>query len=275
VIIHLLSASAAPAALHETVAAKMHHEIAVKLAGRLVAWSFALIATAYYLNIFATLSTRELLRQRKPFADLDRARAKLIVTAFLAETTMRACAIGLAIPCLVAIYAQPAWWPLCAGIGTGLVAANNFATWKLTSLSERNQGPRVAAKAFAEDTRQYSRWWWLMASYSAGLLVVGYAFHRHVVHDALAFAFVVVGTNTLKLFLLNSTSDAPRVRAALERGVFLVEHEFQPRSGEAPLADVYECDWCHRPTSKTGRCLGCGRLAIARRHRLRAAFSAK
>jgi serine/threonine protein kinase len=201
------------------------------LPGRLVSLTFGMAAVTYYVNGFSTVAPRVM------GSWLGRA----------SDAAMRATAVGLWAPILWAICINPEDWALCAGIGTLLVVLNNYLALRIA-----NRANAVAANRhfstmgdtgwrFVDDV--FREWWKLMGGYSGALLVVGVLLAIHRVHGVWLFAVFVVAINIIKMYRLNCTQQAPRVRGSLDRDILTLRRAShvsppEPSAPEGPRSVV-------------------------------------
>jgi len=173
--------------------------------GRLVVLSFGATAVRYYIDIFAPLTTTALrvTPGRRPV-----------------EFVMRLTEVGAA-PLLIVLYL---WflndWLIGSAIATAWIALNNCLSWRLAArLAARGERAltTVAGSDLAQSLAAFSQWWSLMASYSALLLVFGFAVRAGVVGFTWVLAVLVIALNVLKLYRSNCGKLAPGVRASLLR----------------------------------------------------------
>jgi serine/threonine protein kinase len=178
------------------------------LPGRLVALSFSLTAVTYYVNNYSLLSPKRL------GSRLGRA----------TEITMRTTAVGLTFPILWAMVWDPQAWPLCSGLGTLLVVANNYLTLRLAEraagVGRRFSVQGTADRRFIDDV--YKEWWRLMGYYSLAMLAVGVLLLTDLAQDEKVFAYLVVFINVAKMYRLNCVKIAPQVRGALARAILIL-----------------------------------------------------
>ncbi|MCA1697146.1 MAG: hypothetical protein LC749_21880, partial [Actinobacteria bacterium] len=174
------------------------------LPGRLVALTFALVATRYYLNIFSTLSCRS-------------QGGRLAATT---EIVMRGVPVIFVVVVVVANATDPRLWPLFSAAAVW-AALNN---WLCHSLAARNlrlakgTGSTTLGEDVKADVDEYGTWWWLMLAYSAGLGALAVAFALGIARDQLVDALAVaLGINIVKLYVGNCGKLAPTVRACLGR----------------------------------------------------------
>jgi hypothetical protein len=194
------------------------------LPGRLVAVTFALTCVTYYVNNFALISPRRCGR-------------------LWTERVMRACTWLLPVPVLWALLYDPRAWPLCSGIGTLIVVANNYLSLRLTRDAERlgtrfsTRGPE--GRLFVLD--QFEEWWRLMGAYSVSLILVGVLLLTKLAHDEKVYAGIVVAINVFKMYRLNCVKLAPKVRGNLLRDIFTIGRQLRLQSlGISPPADRAE-----------------------------------
>jgi hypothetical protein len=175
------------------------------LPGRAVAVTFALTCVTYYVNNFSLISPKRCGKR-------------------LAEYVMRSCACVLPLPVLWALLYDPHAWPLCSGVGTLLVVANNYLALKITRDAETvgarfsTRGPE--GRLFVLD--QFEEWWRLMGAYSLSMIFVGVLLLVGAAHDEKVYAGLVVAINVLKMYRLNCVKLAPRVRGTLLRDIFTI-----------------------------------------------------
>jgi serine/threonine protein kinase len=179
------------------------------LPGRLVALSFSLVLTAYYANIFSTIQTKHL-------SSSDRRWLPVLV-----DIIMRTCPFFGAVPVLWAMIVDPKAWPFCSALGLAMVGLNNwwsyrFVRYALDKMKTQLRCPFT--KSVEDQINQFSSWWWMIALYSASLVVVGSLLVLGAAKDEWLYAvFVVVFVNFLKMQMDNCGESAPGVRGLLRR----------------------------------------------------------
>jgi protein kinase-like protein len=170
----------------------------------LVALTFGVTCSRYYLEIFSMLTVR---------------RMPSTIGRLSTETLMRSTAIGaaLVVPCLALFSGH---WLLFWGVAMLVIVANNFANYQLArALVAR--GNRLFSTVRESDLTQtieaFAEWYKLMLYYA--LVLIG----LEAIHDlglsrdiVLITLFVMVG-NMLILYRGNCGRKAPGLRAALAR----------------------------------------------------------
>lgn len=174
--------------------------------GRLVAITFAACAAAYYMNIFATLSLKEVA------GGLERT----------AEIVMRLCAVWPWFPILAALLVIPEWWPLWSALGCFVVVLNNLLMWQVAIKAQRKD-PDAIRQDFLDD---YKNWWSQMALLTAALfgLFVLFLVQPNLNHWFWAL-LMAGGVNYMKMYRLNSYQRAPWARGNLQHSIFILRRE--------------------------------------------------
>jgi hypothetical protein len=173
--------------------------------GRLVVLSFGVTAARYYLDIFATLTTRRLRSTR------GRRRV---------EAAMRLTALGFG-PGLVAlsVWLLSDWMLATAGLMLWIVLNNYLSCELATRLAQR--GERAFSTIRDSDLREnldkFSEWWKLMLAYCVALIALGVLVRLGFARDVWVYALAVIALNMIKLYRSNCGKLAPGVRASLRR----------------------------------------------------------
>lgn len=175
--------------------------LSTRLPGWLVALSFSIVATKYYVSIFAGISARGL--------------------PGLAELTMRLNSFVFAGPILFVLIIEPKAWPFCSVIGMALVSWNNWTCARLcarASATMSTEGLRVSPDMeLARD--RYKGWGLLSSIYMTCLLLAGLLLWLNIAQDEFFYAFLVAAVANGKMFLLNCSWEAPLMRTGLDRFV--------------------------------------------------------
>jgi hypothetical protein len=172
---------------------------------RLVVLSFGVTAARYYLDIFATLTTRGLRSTpgRGP-----------------AEVAMRLTAVGYG-PALVvlSVWLLPGWMLFMAGLMLWIVLDNYLSCELATRLARRGElaFSTIRDSDLLENLDKFSEWWKLMLAYAVILIAIGALVRLDLAHDVWVYALVVIALNMVKLYRSNCGKLAPGVRASLRR----------------------------------------------------------
>lgn len=173
------------------------------LPGRLVALTFGLAGTRYYLEIFGMLSVRGILS----------AKSRQIV-----EWSMRLSALWFAPLVILGNLFFVRHWLLFSAVALIPVCTNNYLCWRLASQlvkQGRTEFSTVRNSEVGQSISAYSEWWKLMAMYGGMLVVIGLLTEVGLAHDIWVYAVVVIAVNMLKLYRSNCGKLAPALRAAL------------------------------------------------------------
>jgi hypothetical protein len=161
-------------------------------------------ATKYYLDIFATLTTRRIAGWQ-PRA---------------IEGLIRFNAIWFAIGVVVGDLFFVRHWLLASAVAVMPIAANN-AAWYALSRRLATEGERefstVRRSGFRRAIAERSGWWEQMSGYGVAILLIGVLAERGIVAQTWPFALIVIGINMIKLYWSNCTKAAPGLRADLTR----------------------------------------------------------
>jgi hypothetical protein len=184
--------------------------------GRVIAFSFGLMAFTYYTNIYATITF--------PTSGPRRLRLK----ARLANAMARSLAIVTPAPCIVGAIVEPRIWPWVTIFGVCWAAASN---WSMTRLhhevwleTKKTVGPDIDPSGY---TRHVFNEWALQMTIYAGVVIV-LAFTLHFMGRSRVFPVnnvgaYVTGLTFLNLFFivrLNCIKQAPLMRGFLQRTAF-------------------------------------------------------
>jgi protein kinase-like protein len=170
----------------------------------LVALTFAVTATRYYLEIFSMLTVR---------------RMRLTIGRRIVEVLTRMMSLGtiLILPATILFRSQ---WLIFWGAAMLFIVANNFANWALaSSLVARGstQFSTIRKSDLADSVDTYAEWWKLMLAYGAFLCGLGVLIDLGVLKDLVLYAVLAIAVNMLGLYRGNCGKKAPGLRAALAR----------------------------------------------------------
>jgi hypothetical protein len=173
------------------------------LPGRLVALTFGVTGTRYYLEIFGMLSVRTLrptrLRQ-------------------LTEWSMRLSAVWFVPLVILGNVFFVRHWLIFSAAALVPVCINNYLCWRLASelvKGGHEQFSTVRNSDVVQSIANYSEWWKLMLMYSGMLVIIGALTETGLAHDIWVYAVVVIAVNMLKLYRSNCGKLAPALRASL------------------------------------------------------------
>jgi hypothetical protein len=169
------------------------------LPGWLVAASFTLVATKYYLNIFS----------RQQAWDVSR----------FAELTMRACPIVFAIPMAWVLFHDADAWPAAAALGCAWAALNNLACGRLCRRGARalQRAGRPLSPDMQRSLEYYTSWAFLMFVVAAFLLAGHLLIKERAGDVGWFFALLVALGLNGKMYVYNCTRSAPLMRNGLAR----------------------------------------------------------
>jgi len=176
------------------------------LPGRIVGISFSLVATAYYINIFSTLSTRNFNRHVNWYIRFN--------------------SFCFSLPILWTMLKNPSDWPFCSAIGVFLVAINNQVCLNLAKHAKKEIAsilklPTSLSSSVTAFFDTFKNWPYLMFVYCFVLVVVGILLKLGFAKDEWIYALLTaVGANYLNMYRTNCTKDAPTIRGGLERMFF-------------------------------------------------------
>jgi hypothetical protein len=170
----------------------------------LVALTFAVTATRYYLEIFSMLTVR---------------RMRLTIGRRIVELLTRMMSLGtiLVVPATIFLRNQ---WLIFWGAAMLFIVANNLANWALaSSLVARGSAEfsTIRKSDLADSVDTYAEWWKLMLYYGAFLCALGVLVDLGVLKDLVLYAVLAIAVNMLGLYRGNCGKKAPGLRAALSR----------------------------------------------------------
>ena len=209
--------------------------ITESIPGRLVCFSFTIVAAMYYVSIFQSIDIYDGADEEKGNRATFRA----------ARFWMRFNSFCFALPILWAEVVDPLAWPYCAALGLFFVGMNNY--WvKRAAIAAReslDRSFRVYMPAKGEPPMGiFTRWDKLVFSYAAGLVGIGvFLLYYRGAEGAglyqveLAFAVLVVVINYVKMQRENCLEQAPDVRRMLLQ-IFL-SHK---RLADRKLGELWE-----------------------------------
>lgn len=181
--------------------------------GRLVAISFSLTATQYYLNIFQALSVPK---------QMSNTNFWLRINSFC-----------FSIPILVALIIEPSWWPFCSAVGVWFVAANNYYSYisaKIGSEVERNEFSLPPSTAVSNFLHRFRSWFIGMFWYGLFLIIIGALIEYGIAKDVVIYALSISTINIVFLYINASTYQADKIRGGLMRLFFsLTRYEIKKR----------------------------------------------
>jgi predicted Ser/Thr protein kinase len=193
-----------------------HERFPRELWGRVVAFSFGLMAFTYYTNIYATITF-----SRTNLPSLKR-------KARLANRMARSLAIVAPAPCIVGAIVEPRIWPWATIFGVSWAAASN---WAMANLHFQVREETAAMVKWDTDpsgqTRHaFGEWAVQMTTYAGGVAILALALHffKHSqsfpVNNVGAYATVLTFLNLFFIVRLNCIADAPLMRGHLQRTAF-------------------------------------------------------
>jgi serine/threonine protein kinase len=178
------------------------------LPGRLVAFSFSLVATRYYVNVFSTLSTKGIQSN-----DAKRIERWLRFSSFYSW-----------LPIWIALTIYPKAWPFCTAVGSIFTVAINYYCYKLavlakSKLEQLSDRYEVSTRWVDEFISDYKAWYEIFALCGAWFFVIGVLLWTHVVEDVWVYAILTIIAN-IKMFIWNcSGTYAAKVRSGLQRSI--------------------------------------------------------
>jgi serine/threonine protein kinase len=177
------------------------------LPARLVALTFGVTVTKYYLEIFSMLGVGRVWKMSRA--------PGLLVTAGLT----RLMALGVVLV-LLANWRFTQHWLLFWGAGMLFVVANNYANYRTASGFVR-EGREVFSTIRNSELHQsvatYAEWWKLMLAYGAGIAWIDVMIDIGLAGDFIMYAIIVMAANLLILYRGNCGTKAPWLRATLAR----------------------------------------------------------
>ncbi|MEX2210266.1 MAG: RIO1 family regulatory kinase/ATPase [Gaiellaceae bacterium] len=186
------------------------------LPGRAIATTTALLAIAYYINIFSTLDLRKFSKSASSFARTPWFTTRILPLIALGGQSY-------------AVYHDPRAWGYTAGIGGLLVSLNNLEWSILVEAAKKESRDDALTRELESFQDSFRMWWRLMGLYSLAVLVVGLLVRYGVAHDELIYAVVIAGgVNLLKLYSGNATRQAARTRAQLGRAASILRDAGRP-----------------------------------------------
>jgi len=203
------------------------HSFWPDLLGRLAAVTFALTAVTYYVNCFSMLSPKRL-------------GARI---GWASEVMMRGLPTALAAPIALTIL-RPEYWALCAGVGTLLVAVNNFLALCVASEADR-LGGRFSTRTPPGNrfiTVEFRQWWRQMLIFSLALLTVGGFIVAGLARDGMIYAVLAVVANIWMVYPIKCVARAPELRGSLARDILTLRRaaQLERRGVLAPQEDVVQ-----------------------------------
>jgi serine/threonine protein kinase len=193
-----------------------HEQFPRDLWGRVVAFSFGLMAFTYYTNIYATITFLH--------TDLPGLKGK----ARLANLMARSLAFVTPAPCIAGAVVEPRIWPWATIFGVCWAAASNWSMAKLhlEVWKQTNDviGPDIDPTGRTRE--MFHEWALQMSIYAGGVAILALAlqFLKHSksfpVNNIGAYATVLTFLNLFFIVRLNCIVEAPRMRGHLQRTAF-------------------------------------------------------
>ncbi|MFI4991364.1 MAG: hypothetical protein ACHQHO_10695 [Solirubrobacterales bacterium] len=184
--------------------------------GRVVAFSFGLMAFTYYTNIYATIT----------FSHTDLPRLKR--RARLANGMARSLAFVTPAPCIAGAVIDPSIWPWATIFGVCWAAASNWAMTMLQLEVWRETKDMVGADTdpTGQTRHVFNEWALQMSIYAGGVAILALAlqFLKHStnfpVNNTGAYVTVLTFLNLFFIVRLNCIQQAPLMRGYLQRTAF-------------------------------------------------------
>lgn len=184
--------------------------------GRVVAFSFGLMAFTYYTNIYATITFSR--------TDLPRLKRR----ARLANGMARSLAFVAPAPCIAGAVIDPSIWPWATIFGVCWAAASN---WSMTMLhlevwKETKDVIGADTDATGQTRRVFNEWALQMSIYAGGVAIIALAlqFLKHSpnfpVNNTGAYVTVLTFLNLFFIVRSNCIQKAPLMRGYLQRTGF-------------------------------------------------------
>jgi serine/threonine protein kinase len=164
-----------------------------------VALACSIIASRYFVSIFAGLTTTGLPRS-------------LVLSTIL-------CAFAPWIPLMLILSRYPDEWLFLVAVGGTVVVANNWLWHRFCRSARRAiEELGIHASPLMHDTQFWLRGWTetsvitLVCVYAVAILAA-----RDVLHDVTFYALIIAGVICPRVFFANLRTDAPRIRTGLQR----------------------------------------------------------
>lgn len=184
--------------------------------GRVVAFSFGLMAFTYYTNIYATVwfpTTAEPWLRRR---------------ARLANAMARSLAFVTPAPCIVGALVEPRIWPWATIFGVCWAAGSNWAmAWLYRGVRTATKNADGRDVDPTESTwKIFREWAFQMTVYAVGVAILALALHFlthsrvYPVNNVGAYVTVLTFLNLFFIVRLNCIQQAPEMRGYLQRTAF-------------------------------------------------------
>ncbi len=169
------------------------------LPGWIVAASFSLIATKYYLVIFADNSAERLSNKT--------------------EKLIRINCWFYSLPIIFALVINPFTWPMCSAIGYSIVTWNNFecARFCKTASETMSRANITITPDMEELIQKFTNWGILGGMYTLSLLLIGIFLSLGWLKDTFFYAFLVAFVYNTVNYFLNCTREGPKMRTSFSR----------------------------------------------------------
>jgi hypothetical protein len=179
------------------------------LPGRLVALSFAVLLTKYYVEVFGSLTTWR----------LHFSRTRRLTR--LSEIVIRSFPVLSMAPIFYALVVDPKAWPFCSALGLAFTSLTN---WVVYSLATRVRSSAAAtfdlphSPFVADQIATFGHWWKTIFLYLGSMVILGFVVRAGLAQDEWLYAiFVSVFANILIMYRHHCSEAAPAVRSALQR----------------------------------------------------------
>jgi hypothetical protein len=172
--------------------------------GRLVALSLGLAGTKYYLDIFATLTTRGIPG----------------ISSRAAEFFMRFNSFWFGIGVVFGNLFLVQHWLLVCAVAVMPIVANNYFCYRLANrevMTGEREFSTIADSGLKRKIDEYASWWQMMLGYTLMLATVGWLTETHIITQTWPFAVLAICLNMIKLYASNCGRLAPGLRASLTR----------------------------------------------------------
>lgn len=186
------------------------------LPGRWLAFSFSIVLSRYYANIFATLSP-----SRIRMAEI---RTLAVLTGFV----MRAFPIFCIITAYFAIVFDPKAWAYWSAFGMIGIASNNFLSYRMavrTNTLVQQKGLYMRPSTYLKDeVTKFGSWWSMVTVYGFCLWALGFLLVHGYAKDEWLYALLAsICLNLILMLRQHCTKRAPGIRTMLRRIIWRLE----------------------------------------------------
>jgi len=197
-----------------------------------VGFSFSLLATQYYMNIFSTLFSSgvqsRLIRLKDDemgaFTSLSRSGFQSRLPG-LAEKSFRISSFYFGILIAACYFLDRKWWPFLTFVACMVTVSNNYLSYRLALEARQFMKDELGGDKISQSMNdflnpgEFRNWTIVFFVYACAPLFIGIGLTLGLISDVLVYALIIVLCNWIMLKRRCSGRDAERVRIELERAI--------------------------------------------------------